>query len=112
MHLVRMTWIVLNIIFCLKFFILKFLLIYIRMENQTIRMKVLGVKCLKNMQNSQFLKVKNNFLKLEKDVIELNDIELKDREIKIKREIEKLFLEPVIVSIGDMNKFEINKCWK
>ena len=80
------------------------------MENQTIRMKVLGVKCLKNMQNSQSLKVKNNFLKLEKDVIELNDIELKDREIKIKREIEKLFLEPVIVSIGDMNKFEINKC--
>ena len=75
-------------------------------------MKVLGVKCLKNMQNSQSLKVKNNFLKLEKDVIELNDIELKDREIKIKREIEKLFLEPVIVSIGDMNKFEINKCWK
>ena len=73
-------------------------------------MKVLGVKCLKNMQNSQSLKVKNNFLKLEKDVIELNDIELKDREIKIKREIEKLFLEPVIVSIGDMNKFEINKC--
>ena len=70
----------------------------------------MGVKCLKNMQNSQSLKVKNNFLKLEKDVIELNDIELKDREIKIKREIEKLFLEPVIVSIGDMNKFEINKC--
>ena len=80
------------------------------MENQTIRMKVLGEKYLKNMQNSQFLKVKNNFLRLEKDVIELNGIELKDREIKIKREIEKVFLEPVIVSIGDMNKFEINKC--
>ena len=80
------------------------------MENQTIRMKVLGEKYLKNMQNSQFLKVKNNFLRLEKDVIELNGIELKDREIKIKREIKKVFLEPVIVSIGDMNKFEKNKC--
>ena len=80
------------------------------MENQTIRMKVLGEKYLKNMQNSQLLKVKNNFLRLEKDVIELNGIELKDREIKIKREIEKVFLEPVIVSIGDMNKFEKNKC--
>ena len=80
------------------------------MENQTIRMEVLGEKYLKNLQNSQFLKVKNNFLKLEKDVIELNGIELKDREIKIKREIEKLFLEPVIISIGDMNKFEKNKC--
>ena len=73
-------------------------------------MKVLGEKYLKNMQNSQFLKVKNNFLRLEKDVIELNGIELKDREIKIKREIKKVFLEPVIVSIGDMNKFEKNKC--
>ena len=80
------------------------------MENETIRMKVLGEKYLKNMQNSQFLKVENDFLKLEKDVIELNDIELKDREIKIKREREKLFLQPVIVSIGDMNKFEKNKC--
>ena len=80
------------------------------MENQTIRMKVLGEKYLKNLLNSQFLKLKNNFLKLGKDIIELNNIGLKDREIKIKREIEKLFLEPVIVSIGDMNKFEKNKC--
>ena len=72
------------------------------MENQTIRMKVLGEKYLKNLLNSQFLKVKNNFFKLGKDIIELNNIGLKDREIKIKREI--------IVSIGDMNKFEKNKC--
>ena len=31
-------------------------------------------------------------LELEKDFIDLKDIELKDREIKIKREIEELFL--------------------
>ena len=30
--------------------------------------------------------VKNSLLELEKDFIELNDIELKDRETKIKRE--------------------------
>ena len=28
----------------------------------------------------------------------------KDRTIKIKREIEELFLKPIIVSIGDMDK--------
>ena len=43
------------------------------------------------MQKNQFLKVKNSLLKLEKDFIDLKDIELKHREIKIKREIEELF---------------------
>ena len=76
------------------------------MENQTIRMKVLREKYLKNMLNNQFLTVKNSLLELEKDFIELNDIELKDREIKTKIEIEKLFLKPIFVSIDDMDKSE------
>ena len=40
------------------------------------------------MRKNQFVKVKNSLLKLEKDFIELKDGELKDREAKIKREIE------------------------
>ena len=31
---------------------------------------------------------------------------MKGREVKIKREIEKLFLKPIIVSIDDMDEFE------
>ena len=50
--------------------------------------------------------VKNSLLQLEKDFTELNDIELKDRETKIKREIEKLFLKPIFVSIDNMDRFE------
>ena len=37
----------------------------------------------------------------------LNFIELKDR--KIKREIEELFLKPIIVFIEDMDSFEIKE---
>ena len=36
------------------------------------------------MQKSQFLKVKNSVLELEKDFIELKDRELRDRELKLK----------------------------
>ena len=43
------------------------------------------------MRKNQFLKVKNSLLELEKDFIELKDRELRDRELKIKREIEELF---------------------
>ena len=44
------------------------------------------------MQKNQFLKVKNSLFELTQDFIELKHIELKDREIKIKREIKELFL--------------------
>ena len=37
------------------------------------------------------MKVKNSLLELEKYFIELRDKELKDREVKLKREIEELF---------------------
>ena len=58
------------------------------------------------MWKIQSLKVKNSLLQLEKDCIELKDRELKDIEVKIKREMEELFFKPVIVSIDDMDKFE------
>ena len=43
------------------------------------------------MLENQFLKGKNSNLEMEKDFIELKNRELKDREVKIKREIEELF---------------------
>ena len=48
---------------------------------------------------------KNHFLELKKDVVGLKDIELKDREVKIKREIE-LSLKVIMMFINDMDKFE------
>ena len=42
------------------------------------------------MRENQFLKEKNNLLELQKDFMEFKDIELKDREVKIKREIEEI----------------------
>ena len=58
------------------------------------------------MRNNPFLKVKNRLVEVEKYFIESKDRELKDREVKIKREIEELFLKPFILSTDDMNKFE------
>ena len=65
------------------------------------------------MQKNQFLKQKinriNSILKLEKNFKELKDIKLKDREVKIKRAIEKLFFESIIVSVDDMDRFKKEK---
>ena len=36
----------------------------------------------------------------------MKDRELKDRKVKTKREIEELFLKPIVASIDDMDKFE------
>ena len=58
------------------------------------------------MRENQFLKEKNNLLELQKDFMKLKDIELKDREVKIKREIEEILCQPIFVSIHDMDKFE------
>ena len=70
------------------------------MENQTIRTKILRGKHLKYMLNNAFLKVKYNLLELEKDFIELDEIELKDREIKIKRETKKTIFKTAYCSYG------------
>ena len=48
------------------------------------------------MRKKQFLKVKNSLLELEKDFIELIDGELKERIVKIKREIEELLLNQLL----------------
>ena len=58
------------------------------------------------MLNNHILKVKSSLLDLEKDFKELKDEELKDREEKIKREIEELFYKRIIVSKDDMDRFE------
>ena len=49
------------------------------------------------MQKNQFLKVKDSLLELQKNFIKLKDVELKDRKVKIKREIEELLLKPISV---------------
>ena len=46
------------------------------------------------MRKNRILKVKYTLLELEKDFKEL-----KDREIKIKKEMEELFLKPINVSV-------------
>ena len=53
------------------------------------------------MRKHQFIKVKDSLLELEKGFKEL-----KDREVNIKKEIEGLFLKPIIASIDDMSRSE------
>ena len=77
------------------------LLIGLKYKNENIERKYLN-----NVGKKQFLKVKNGPLELGNDVIELKDKELKDREVKIKRETEELLFKLIIVSIDDMDKFE------
>ena len=79
------------------------------MENLNYKNENIERKFLKKMRKNQFLKVKNSLLELEKDFKELRDQELKDREVKIKREIEELFFKPIIVSIYNMDRFEKKK---
>ena len=59
-----------------------FLLIY-RMVNRNYKNKNTERKYLKIMQKTQFLKFKNSLFEFERDFIDLEDIQLKDREIKI-----------------------------
>ena len=53
------------------------------------------------MQKNQFLKIKNIPLELKKDFVEL-----KDKKLKIIRQIKELFFKSIVVSIGDMDKSE------
>ena len=55
------------------------------------------------------MKVNNSLVELAKGFAKLKGKELKDREVKIKQEIEKLFFKPIIVSKDDMDKFEQKK---
>ena len=79
------------------------------MEKLDYKNENIGREHLKNILKNQFLKVKNSLLRSEKDFIELKDRELKDRKVKIEREIEELFFKPISVSIDDMDWFEKRK---
>ena len=70
---------------------------YIRTENPDYKNENIEMKYLNEIRENQFLKVKNSLLELEKGFIELKDKELKDREVKVKREILELFSKPIIV---------------
>ena len=50
--------------------------------------------------------VKSILSELEKDFMKLKDWELKDGEVKTKREIKELLFKPIVVSIDDMDKFD------
>ena len=63
-------------------------------------------KYLRNKLSNLFLKVQNSLLEIEKDFIEFNDIELKDSETKIKREIGKLFFKTHNITLNDMYRSE------
>ena len=58
------------------------------------------------MQKKRFLKVNIILLELQNDFIGLKDGELKDRELKIEKEIEELFFKSIIASIENMERFE------
>ena len=66
------------------------------MENLNYKNENIERKYLKNKRKNQFLKVNNSLLELGKDFIELKDRSLKDRVVKIKREIEELFLNRLL----------------
>ena len=65
------------------------------MEYANFKNENIEKKHLNNMQKSRFLKVKNSLLELKKAFIELKD-RINDREFKIKREIEELFLNQLL----------------
>ena len=58
------------------------------------------------MQKKRFLKVNIILLELENDFRGLKDGELKDRELKIEKEIEERFFKSIIASIENMERFE------
>ena len=75
------------------------------MENLNYENESMERKYLKMWKN-QFLKVENSLLEIEKDFIELKDIELKDINVEINRELKELFFEPIIATTGDMDRFD------
>ena len=75
------------------------------MENLNYENESMERKYLKMWKN-QFLKVQNRLLEIEKDFIELKDIELKDINVEINRELKELFFETIIATTGDMDRFD------
>ena len=66
------------------------------------------------MENSNYknkiIISKNEFLKVKNFRIRKKFIELEDK--KIRKEIEELFLKPIVISIDDMDRFEIKEMKK
>ena len=58
------------------------------------------MKYLTSIQKNKILKVRNSLLQFKKDFKEL-----KDRETKISKKLEKLFTRPINTSVEDMDKF-------
>ena len=58
------------------------------------------------------LKVKNSPLELRKYFNKLKDRELRNRETKIRKEVEELFFKIVIVSIDNRDKFDEKEMMK
>ena len=56
------------------------------------------------MVKKQFLKVRNSLLESEKDFTELKQKDLKDRELKIKREIKKTVFKTDYCAYGQVLK--------
>ena len=79
------------------------------MENPNYKNENIDRKYLKIMRKNQLFKGKTQILELEKDFIDLKDIELNDREIRIDRDIEELFFKAIYVSIDAMGRFEKKK---
>ena len=48
-------------------------------------------------------------MRIRKKFYRLEDWELKDREVKVKRGIDELFYKPIMVSIDDKDNFEKNQ---
>ena len=74
-------------------------------KHSTYKSENIETKYLNNMRKTLLLKVKLSLLELKKNFIELKDKELKDREVKIKREL-LLCIKPITVSTDDMYMFE------
>ena len=76
------------------------------MEKRSYKSQNIETKYLKTVIKKHFVKAKSSLFEFEKTFIELKDTELKNREIKIKKEIEGLFIKPIVVSVEDMDRFE------
>ena len=57
------------------------------MENSNYKSENIETNYFDNMEENQFLRVKNSLSELEKDFIEMKDRQLKDKEAKIKTDI-------------------------
>ena len=79
------------------------------LRHQSYRTEHTEMNYLYNTRKNSIIKIKKNVLELERDFEELKDRELRDREIKLRKEIEELFFKSINVSIDDMNKFEENE---